>query len=95
MAFAEDMSVFFNVADFGVPAIFGTQSATVILDQPDAEAFDNQVIVGDVSITYVAGELEGLGAGDVVTVDGVDYKVTHPPMALDDGKLMQAKVAEQ
>jgi hypothetical protein len=93
MAFVEDMSLYF--ADFGVPAIYGGQSATVIIDKPDSEVFDNQVIVGDATMTYVTGDLVGLKTGDVVTVDSIDYKVTHPPMALDDGKLMQAKVAEQ
>lgn len=93
MAFAEDMSVFFNVADFGVPAVFGEQSATVVLDQPDAEIFDRQLVTGDVSLTYVAGELLGLQKGSVITVDGVDYKVTQPPMRVQDGKLMQAQVA--
>jgi hypothetical protein len=92
MAFAEDMSVFFNVADFGVPAIFGEHSATVILDQPDAEIFDRQLVAGDVSISYVAGELEGLQKGSVINVDGIDYKVTHPPMRIQDGKLMQVQV---
>lgn len=91
MAFAEDMSVFF--ADFGVPAIFGELSATVIIDQPDTEIFDRQLMAGDSSIIYVTGELEGLAKGSVITIDGADFRVTQPPMKVQDGKLMQAQVA--
>jgi hypothetical protein len=92
MAFTEDMSVFF--ADFGVPAVFGAQSATVILDQPDGQIFDGQLVTGDPSMVYISGELEGLAKGGVVTIDGTDYRVTQPPERVQDGKLMQAQVAE-
>jgi len=92
MAFPEDLTVFF--ADFGREAVFGAQSAVVLLDEPDGTIFDGQLMAADASITYASGELVGLQKGSSLTIDGNAYKVSQPPMKIDDGKLMQAQVAE-
>jgi hypothetical protein len=92
MAFTEDISLFF--ADFGVEAVFGASSAQVLLDEPDNTIFEGQLVAADASITYATGDLEGLQKGSSLTVDGNAYKVTQPPMKIDDGKLMRAQVAE-
>jgi hypothetical protein len=92
MAFTEDISLFF--ADFGVEAVFGELTTSVLLDEPDNAIFEGQLIAADASITYATGELEGLQKGSSLTIDGNAYKVTEPPMKIDDGKLMRAQVAE-
>lgn len=88
MAFTEDISLFF--ADFGVEAVFGEASVTVLLDRPDAEVLGGAGLTNDPVITYATGDLAGLAMDSEITVDGVDYLVRGTPRKIDDGKLMQA-----
>lgn len=90
MAFTEDMSLFF--AEFGVEAVFGAATATVLLDKPDAEIFDGAAIANDPVITYATTDLTGLAHGSAITVDGASFKVREVNL-VDDGKLTRARLA--
>jgi hypothetical protein len=85
--FVEDLSPLF--ADFGVPAIFGAESATVLLDMPQEEIFDGLQQSTEFAMTYRNGDLPSIKGGSSGTVNGVAYIVRQTAM-LDDGKLIKA-----
>ncbi len=73
MAFTEDLNSF--LADFGVDATFGAETAKVILDQPDDVIAGGSVISASYTILYKTGTFSGLGFGDVITVAGDSFEV--------------------
>lgn len=85
--FVEDLSPFF--ADFGVPATFGGQTATVLLDMPGVEIFDGMQQSNEYAMTYRATDLAGLVAGSTVVVNGTPYKVRQTTPQ-EDGALIKA-----
>ncbi len=89
MAFAEDLVAFFSEADFALPATYGAQTASVILDQPDEQILSGAVLSREYAITYRSTQLTGLKSDDAITVDGVAYTVREV-LALGDGKIMLA-----
>jgi hypothetical protein len=96
VAFAEDMSVFFNAAEFAVGATFvpaaggAAVSAQVILDMPTSEFLGGDVHSDEYQITYPAAALPGLRKGDNGVVDGVAYRLRENPRLLADGRLRAA-----
>lgn len=96
MAFAENLAAFFAEADFAVAASWtpsgggAAKTASVLFDQPDEEVLSGAVMTREYAITYRSGQLQGLAAGEVVTVEGAAYTVREAPMALGDGKIMLA-----
>lgn len=97
--FADDLSFFFQLADFAVAATwtpFGggaQQSAQVLLDAPDLERLGDTVLSREYAITYAAGQLPGLKTGETLSVEGVSYTVREVA-ALDDGALMRATLSK-
>lgn len=97
MPFNEDMSVFFNAAEFGSVATFApssggaAQTATVILDIPTDTALGGEVLSDEPVITYPSTALPGIRAGDNGVIDGVQYRVREI-MRVDDGKLKMARL---
>jgi hypothetical protein len=89
MPFYEDLSLFFS--DFAVSAVFGSETAKVLVDVPNSYDLDSQVVVGETKITYPHTVLTTLKAGNQITVDGKSYKVKSV-LKIDDGKLVQACV---
>ena len=85
--FTEALDAYF--VDFGVTAVYGAQTATVLLDMPDADVLGGRMISAGYLITYRATDLAGLKHGDILTVAGVAYQVNEV-RKLDDGALIQA-----
>lgn len=85
--FVEDLAPLF--ADFGVLAVAGANSATVLFDMPGEEIFGGMQQSTEYAITYRSVDLPGLTAGNSITVDGVAYKVRQTTPQ-DDGKLIKA-----
>lgn len=83
----EDLALYF--ADFGLPAVFGARTATVLLDMPQEEVFGGMQQSAEYAMTFRQGDLPGLKSGDQGTVNGVSYSVRQTSM-LDDGKLIKA-----
>ncbi|HTH40262.1 MAG TPA: hypothetical protein VL968_05690 [Rhodocyclaceae bacterium] len=83
----EDLSVFF--ADLGVTAVYGTQTAKVLMDEPDEDVLSGRMISTGYAITYAATDLAGLKHNDAIIVDGTDYQVVSVRKQ-DDGKLIRA-----
>lgn len=100
MAFAEDLSAFFDtVGGFAVTAAFtpsggGAQvSASVIFDSPTEDILGGDGLSNEYSITYPADSLPGIKSNATGTVDGVSYKVREVKL-LDDGKLKRAMLSK-
>ena len=89
MAFAEDLSVFFNTADFADAALWvgGSGAATVngILDRDYAEPLGNYVQATSPMFLCPSSAVPGIKHGDSLTVKGVTYKVrgVEPPSGDD------------
>jgi hypothetical protein len=97
--FAEDMSVFFNVAEHAHEATRqlpdgSIPSAAVIFDRPDALFAGEMVQASSVEILYPVGSFHELDHGDMLTIDSLQWKVTSLPERTDDGRLMRAQLKE-
>lgn len=95
MAFAEDMTAFF--ADFAVTASFtpktgAAETAQVILDAPSDLILGGEMISTDYRITFPASSLPAIAAGNLGTVDGVDYIVREITLT-GDGKIKVARLS--
>lgn len=93
MAFAEDMSVFFDTAVFAVPASFTPSGgsplpASVLFDAPTVDVLSGQALSEDYKITLPVDVWPTAKRDDVVTVDGDTYTVRAVHL-LDDGSLKQ------
>lgn len=100
MAFAEDLSVFFDTAGgFAVSATFtpyggGAQvSASVIFDTPTEDILGGDGLSDEYAITYQATDLPGIKSNATGTIAGVAYKVREVKL-LDDGKLKRAMLSK-
>ena len=89
--FTEDLSPLF--ADFGMPAQYGSLTATVLLDMPDQQIFGDMQISTEYAITYKSADLAGLKRGDSITVNAVAYSVREVTK-LDDGALLHATLSK-
>lgn len=93
MAFAEDMSAFFNTDEFAVVGVRNGVSANVLLDMPTVDVLDERVSSNDYNVTFPASVWAGIARGEQITVDGVAYKVREIKL-LDDGKIKQLLVSK-
>ena len=87
--FVEDLTPYF--ADFGVTAVSGANTASVLLDMPDQAILGDMQLTTEYAITYRTGDLPGLKHGDAITVASVAYTVREVT-AQDDGKTMHANL---
>jgi len=83
--FTEDLSVFLNLDGFGVPVVAGAVSGVGILDQNSEIILGGELTVIDYLLTVPTATFGALTYGDLVTVDGVSYKVETQPQRFDDG----------
>jgi hypothetical protein len=95
----EKLDVFFR--DFGVPASWlpsagGPRSdVLVIFDNPDDLVLNGAILVQNTSsIMYQTGQLVGLEESEVLTINGVSWRVQEPPKAVEDGRLTTALIIE-
>ncbi len=88
MAFVENLDAF--LADFGVVAVYGSETASVIFDMPDLIIAGDQ-ISADYLITYKATVFTALKYGDAITVDGTAYTVSFTQV-VGDGKFKTASL---
>lgn len=86
MAFAEDLSVFFDADGFGQPASWGAYSATVIIDMPTEDILGGRVNSKEYLATLPATSFPGIARSDTITAGGSTYQVREV-RTLDDGAL--------
>lgn len=87
--FPEVTSLF--LADFGVPATFGSAIAQVILDAPGEDVLGSRAISTAYRMTFATADLPGLVYGSTIVVDGATYKVKDV-MPIDDGVFSTASL---
>jgi hypothetical protein len=85
MAFTEDLSIFLDLDGFGVPVTSGVVSGAGILDQNSEVVLGGEATMIDYLLTVRTDQFGSLGYGDLVSVDGVSYKVEMQPQRFDDG----------
>lgn len=86
MAFAEDMSVFFNAAEFAVVASWAGASANVLFDSPTDEVLAGEILSTDYSVTLPHDVWPTIARDAVITIDGQAYTV-RSVRQLNDGQL--------
>ena len=92
MAFTEDLDDF--LADFGVDATFGSETAKVIFDQPDDILSSGPVISASYTIMYKSSVFTGLAYSSEITVNGELYTVD-TIQKLNDGAFTSAQLSKE
>lgn len=87
MPFAEDMSVFFNTAEFAHQATWGAMTAAVLFDQPTEDILGGRAQSDEYEATLPVGAFPGIKRGDTVVIAGVSYRLREKPKVLEDGAL--------
>lgn len=67
--FAEDLSVFFDAAEFGSAATWGALSATVLLDAPTEDVLGGRVQGIAYEATLPTAVFPGIGRGASVSIE--------------------------
>lgn len=73
MAFVENRAAF--MADFGLKCVFGSLSATVLLDIVTEDVLSGRAASDKYQMRYWTSDLPGLTFQSAVTVDGNSYTV--------------------
>lgn len=90
--FEEDWGTFFS--DFAQDAVLNGVPGRVMIDEPDTTVQGGMLIVSERSLVWPAKQWPGAKERDVVTVGVQEYRITQPPQAEADGKLIRAPVKE-
>jgi hypothetical protein len=98
--FTEDISAFFNDAEFAVAAEFTPSdggapvSASVVFNAQAEQIFGDDVLSNEYTIVYPAGSLAGVKSGDSGTVNGVRYRMREIRLKAD-GQIKVARLSKQ
>lgn len=87
MAFAEDLSLFFDADGFAVAASWGASTALVLMRQPTEDILGGRAQSNEYEATLPAASLPGINRGDAVTISGVSYRLREKPRLVGDGAL--------
>lgn len=63
------------LVDFGVPAVVGASTVSVLFDKPAEDILTGHVQTENYSITYLTSDLPALSFGSTVVIAGVTYSV--------------------
>lgn len=84
MAFAEDLSVFFQTAEFALAATWGALTANVILDMPTEDVLGGQSNSNEYMAMLRSSDFPDIARGASIAINSVNYKVREVRL-LDDG----------
>lgn len=102
--FDEDLTVFFDAAEFAEAATWSPASqparqATVILDRPDKRLFGDAVLAGDAEMSWPVPMFPGIKEGDEFVIaaganpiNAGTWRVRTEPEAIHDGQIMRCGV---
>jgi hypothetical protein len=85
MPFTEALDPFF--ADFGKPVVAGTVTGLGILDQSGEFALGGDLAYVEYPLLAPTATFGNLVYGQIITVDGVTFKVEYKPRPIDDGAM--------
>ena len=84
MAFTEDPSAFLDPNGFGVPVTAGAVSGVGILDIKVEMVINGEFQTKDYVLIALTSEFGHLRYGDLVVIDGENYKAELQPQPFDD-----------
>lgn len=87
----EDLGFFFR--DFGIEAIFGTETALVIFDAPSTFDMSDLVTADDYKMSFPSNLLTGLKAQSRITINNTAF-VVRSVRLVGDGKIKEAFLSE-
>jgi len=85
MALEEDLTAFLDLDGFGVPVTAGAVSGVGILSLESELGFGGEITFIGCTVTVPTATFGGLGNGNAIAVDGVNYKVAMQPQRFDGG----------
>lgn len=88
----EEISPDLLLADFGVPVQTPLSTGKGLLDQNSELVLDGQVVMVDYVLTSTSALVGQLDYGDLVTIGGRQFSVTHAGMRFSDGSWMSVPV---
>ena len=77
-----------------VPVVFGALSTHGMFDRKTEVVLNEEVLSVENALTVKTSELGGLQYGDLITVNGAEFKVRHEPMRIGDGLLCVVPLEE-
>ncbi len=88
MAFAEDLSVFFNLDGFAVQATWGALTANVIYAAPTEDLLGGDATGTDHTADLPATSFPGIKRGDTVAIAGHGtFTLREAPRLVEDGAI--------
>lgn len=93
MAFAEDLSVFFDLAGFAVSATWNGSTVNVIYDAPAVDVLSGEAIGTDFSVTLKSTDWPAIARGATVVVSGKGTYTVREVRPLHDGALTRLMLA--
>jgi hypothetical protein len=97
--FSADAATF--LADDGVTVTWTSSPANpkpsglMLFDRPDSDAESGEIISRDYLVTFETAAWAGLKRAEVLTINGVAYKLRADPHQLSDGVFSTAKLSKQ
>ena len=79
------------LADWGRPIATPAGSGLAVVDRGSELSADRRHVVSYITITAPSALLEGLRAGDAITVGGLAHTVEQPPLSAADGALLMVR----
>jgi hypothetical protein len=73
--FVEDLSVFFNAAEFAVAATWGSLSANVLFDSPSEDLLGGRAQGVAYEVLLSAADFPEIARGEEVSISGAAYVV--------------------
>lgn len=90
--FEEDWATFFS--DFAQDAVLNGVSGRVMIDEPDTTVQGGMLVVSERTLVWPSSQWTQAKERDIVMVGTRKYRITQPPQAESDGKLIRAPVKE-
>jgi len=68
----DDLDVFYNSDEFGVPAVFNAKEIVISFLEDEEISGSEQTI-----ISAKSSDVVGVDVGSIISIDGIEYKVTN------------------
>ena len=90
--FQENLDVYFDSSEHGIPVVAGSQNAVGILESPDQIIGAGEIVSTEYTLWFKTGALT-LTTNQAITANGVNFKVREV-RAQDDGKISIARLTK-
>lgn len=87
-----DIDLLAMFSDFGMDAVYGSETAKVILDIPDEVMLGNNVLAANNQLIFAANTFEGIDEGECVVIGSTYWYLRETPRRSADGAVMSVSV---